>query len=146
VMKGYFGMPKETTKAIKDGWLYSGDLARADEEGFLYIVDRKKDMIVTGGENVSPREVEEVLFSHPDVLKAAVFSVPDPKWGEKVVAAVIPRKAEDVKAEQIQAFLKERLAGFKVPKKIIFAESFPEAGAGKVQKNVLKKIYADNKG
>lgn len=146
VMKGYFGMPEETTKVLKDGWLYSGDLARVDEEGFLYIVDRKKDMIVTGGENVSPREVEEVLFSHPDVLKAAVFSLPDPKWGEKVVAAVIPRKGQGVKAERIQAFLKERLAGFKVPKKIIFAESFPEAGAGKVQKNVLKQICANNKG
>jgi len=89
VMKGYYGLPEETAKVTRDGWFYSGDLARTDEEGFLYIVDRKKDMIVTGGENVSAREVEEVLFSHRAILKAAVFGLPDPKWGEKVVAAVV---------------------------------------------------------
>jgi acyl-CoA synthetase (AMP-forming)/AMP-acid ligase II len=141
VMKGYYGLPEETSKVIRDGWFYSGDLARADEEGFLYIVDRKKDMIVTGGENVSAREVEEVLFAHRAVLKAAIFGLPDPKWGEKVVAAVILRKGHEATPERLQAFLKERIAGYKVPKEVFFRDQFPETGAGKVQKNILKKAY-----
>jgi acyl-CoA synthetase (AMP-forming)/AMP-acid ligase II len=143
VMKGYYAMPEETSAVIRDGWFYSGDLARADEERFLYIVDRKKDMIVTGGENVSAREVEEALFTHPAVMKAAVFGLPDPKWGEKVIAAVIPRSGKQTTAQELQIFLKEKLAGYKVPKRIVFAEVFPESGAGKVQKAVLKKIYSD---
>ncbi|MBW1788560.1 MAG: long-chain fatty acid--CoA ligase [Deltaproteobacteria bacterium] len=139
VMTGYYGMPEATAEAIRDDWLYTGDLARADEEGFLYIVDRKKDMIVTGGENVAAREVEEVLFTHPDILKAAVLGMPDPKWGERVTAAVVLRRGRDASADEIREFLKERLAGYKVPKEIVFVTEFPESGAGKVQKNVLKK-------
>jgi acyl-CoA synthetase (AMP-forming)/AMP-acid ligase II len=139
VMTGYYGMPEATAEVIRDGWLYTGDLARADEEGFLYIVDRKKDMIVTGGENVAAREVEEVLFTHPDILKAAVLGMPDPKWGERVTAAVVLRQGRDVSADEIRGFLKERLAGYKVPKEVVFVTEFPESGAGKVQKNVLKK-------
>ena len=141
VMKGYYGLPEDTAKVTRDGWFYSGDLARADEEGFLYIVDRKKDMIVTGGENVSAREVEEVLFSHGAILKAAVFGLPDPKWGEKVVAAVVLRRGHEVTTEQLKAFFRERIAGYKVPKKVFFREQFPETGAGKVQKNLLRKDY-----
>ncbi|MBW1780508.1 MAG: long-chain fatty acid--CoA ligase [Deltaproteobacteria bacterium] len=141
VMEGYFGLPEETAKVIRNGWFYTGDLVKADEEDFLYVVDRKKDMIVTGGENVSAREVEEVLFSHPAVLKAAVFGLPDPKWGERVTAAVVLRKDRDAGAEEIQGFLKERLAGYKVPKKIVFAEALPESGTGKVQKKALRTLY-----
>jgi len=141
VMKGYYGLPEDTAKVTRDGWFYSGDLARTDEEGFLYIVDRKKDMIVTGGENVSAREVEEVLFSHRAILKAAVFGLPDPKWGEKVVAAVVLRRGHEVTTEQLKAFFRERIAGYKVPKKVFFREQFPETGAGKVQKNLLRKDY-----
>jgi acyl-CoA synthetase (AMP-forming)/AMP-acid ligase II len=139
VMTGYYGMPEATSQVIRDGWLYTGDLARADEEGFLYIVDRKKDMIVSGGENVAAREVEEVLFAHPDVLKAAVLGIPDPKWGEKVTAAVILRPGRQATKEEIRGFLKERLAGYKVPKAVYFVAEFPESGAGKVQKNKLRE-------
>jgi acyl-CoA synthetase (AMP-forming)/AMP-acid ligase II len=144
VMKGYYGLPEETVEVLKDGWLFTGDMARADEEGFFYIVDRKKDMIVSGGENVSARDVEEALFSHAAVSKAAVFGLPDSTWGEKVTAAVILREGRKVTEEELRAFLKERLAGYKVPKKIIFTDAFPESGAGKVQKNVLKKLYKDD--
>ena len=138
-MTGYYGMPEATAEVIREGWLYTGDLARVDAEGFLYIVDRKKDMIVTGGENVAAREVEEILFTHPDILKAAVLGMPDPKWGERVTAAVVLRLGRDVSADEIRRFLKERLAGYKVPKEIVFVTDFPESGAGKVRKNVLRK-------
>ena len=144
VMEGYYGLPEETAEVLKEGWLFTGDMARADEEGFLYIVDRKKDMIVSGGENVSAREVEEALFSHASVLKAAVFSLPDAKWGEKVAAAVILREGRKESEEELRAFLRERLAGYKAPKKIFFTDAFPESGTGKVQKNVLKKLYIDD--
>jgi acyl-CoA synthetase (AMP-forming)/AMP-acid ligase II len=142
VMKGYYGLPKETAEALKDGWFFTGDLAWKDEEGFFYIVDRKKDIIVSGGENVSARAVEEILFSHPAVLKAAVFGLPDPKWGEKVAAAIVLRQGELLTSERLMAYLKERIAGYKVPKDIFFAEQLPESGPGKVQKTVLKKIYS----
>lgn len=142
VMKGYYNLPEETDRVLRDGWFYSGDLARADDEGFLYIVDRKKDMIVSGGENVSAREVEEVLFRHPDVLKAAVFGIPDPKWGEAVCAAVVPRSAKAPSPDAIASFLKQRLAGYKVPKRIYFLEHLPESGTGKVRKADLKKMFS----
>lgn len=143
VMKGYFNQPEETAKVLRDGWLYTGDLARSDEDGCLYIVGRKKDIIISGGENVSAREVEDVLVSHPAILKAAVFGLPDPKWIEKVTAAVVLREGHELTEEELLIYLKERMSGYKIPKRIIFTSQLPESATGKVQKELLKKKYAD---
>jgi acyl-CoA synthetase (AMP-forming)/AMP-acid ligase II len=144
VMKGYFNQPEETAKVMKDGWLYTGDLARSDEDGYLYIVGRKKEIIISGGENVSAREVEDVLVSHPAIFKAAVFGLPDKRWVEKVTAAVVLREGHALTDEQLLSFLRERMAGYKIPKEIIFTDQLPESATGKVQKEVLKKKYADS--
>lgn len=142
VMKGYYRQPEETAKFLKDEWFYTGDLARADEDGYLYIVDRKKDIIISGGENVSPKDVEEVICSHPAVSRAAVFGLPDPKWGERVTAAVVRVKKEGITSEQLSHYLKNRIAGYKVPKEFFFLDKLPEGGTGKVQKDSLRKMYA----
>ncbi|MFH2126569.1 MAG: long-chain-fatty-acid--CoA ligase [Pseudomonadota bacterium] len=140
VMLGYYKQPEATAQVLRDGWLYTGDLAVADRDGALYVVDRKKDIIITGGENVSPREVEEVLYYHPEVVKAAVVGVPDAKWGEKICAAVMLRNGHRVSEEEIRSFCKKSLAGFKVPKKILFVAQLPESGTGKVKKNELRAM------
>jgi fatty-acyl-CoA synthase len=141
VMKGYYLQPEETAKVFKGDWFYTGDIARADEDGYLYIVDREKDLIITGGENVSPTEVEEVLISHPEILKSAVFGLPDTKWGEKIAAAIVVRKGCQLSPEHIQTYLRERIAGYKIPKIIFFLDKLPESSMGKVQKNVLKENF-----
>ncbi len=146
VMKGYFRQPEETAKVLKDEWLYTGDLARSDEDGYLTIVGRKKEIIISGGENVSAREVEDGLVSHPAVLKAAVFGLPDPKWVERVTAAVVLREGHALNKEQLLSFLRGRMAGYKIPKEIIFTDRLPESATGKVQKEVLKRKYADGGG
>lgn len=140
VMLGYYKQPEETAKVLRDGWLYTGDLAVADEEGALYIIDRKKDLIITGGENVSPREVEEFIYSHPDVLKAAVVGVPDPKWGERICAAVVLRQGHQIEVDSLANYCKRHLAGYKVPKDFIFMRQLPESGTGKVKKNELRRL------
>ena len=114
-------------------------LGRLDEEGFLYIVDRKKDMIITGGENIYPREVEEVLYCHPQVLEAAVIGLPDPLWGEKVHAVVAPKAGAELTGEEIIEFCRDRIASFKKPKSVSFMERLPRNPAGKVLKNVLRE-------
>ena len=106
VMKGYYKMPEETAAAIRDGWLYTGDLARQDENGYFYIVDRKKDMIIVGGFNVYPREVEEVLFAHEDIVEAAVIGVPDTDFGEEVQAFVVLKEGAMANAEKLKAYLR----------------------------------------
>jgi acyl-CoA synthetase (AMP-forming)/AMP-acid ligase II len=146
VMMGYYGQPEETEKVLKKGWLYTGDLAWADEDGYLYIAGRKKDMIISGGENITSREVEDVLFTYPDVLKAAVFGVPDDKWGERVVAAIVPREGRQPVLKEVQEYLKGQLAGYKIPKEIILLDQLPEGSTGKVQKQELKKIYQRKQG
>lgn len=137
VMKGYYKMPEETENAIRDGWLYTGDLARQDEEGYFFIVDRKKDTIIVGGYNVYPREVEEVLFGHPGVIEAAVIGVPDPNFGEEVLAFVVKKDAS-LTEEQIQSFCSEKLAKFKIPKRIEFLEELPKNTTGKILRRSLK--------
>jgi acyl-CoA synthetase (AMP-forming)/AMP-acid ligase II len=144
VMKGYYGKPAQTAEAIKNDWFYSGDLARFDEEGYLYLVDRKKDIIVSGGENVSAREVEEVLFTHSAISKAAVFGTPHPKWGELVTAAVVLVKGHDATPEQLESYLRAGLAGYKIPRKFHFLESLPESGPGKINKKRLKEMLIPN--
>jgi fatty-acyl-CoA synthase len=138
VMTGYLNDAEKSAEAFAFGWFHSGDLGRFDEDGFLYIVDRKKDMIKTGGENVASREVEEVLYQHSDIEEAAVFGLPDPKWIEIVAAAIVLKKGSTVKEKDIIAFSKERLAGFKCPKKIFIIDKLPKNPSGKILKRELK--------
>lgn len=141
VMQGYWKQPELTRKAIKDGWYHTGDMGRMDELAYIYIVDRKKDMIVSGGENIYPKEVENVLFTHQAVADAAVIGVPDDTWGEAVKALVVLRQGQQVSADELIALCKERLASFKKPKHIEFVESLPRSSAGKVLKRELRNKY-----
>ncbi|MEH7416489.1 fatty acid--CoA ligase family protein [Neobacillus drentensis] len=138
VMKGYYKMPEETKRAIKDGWLYTGDLATMDEDGYFYIVDRKKDLIIVGGYNVYPREVEEALYHHPDIVEAAVFGIPDSDRSEAVVAYVVT-KNPFITEEQLHAYCKEHLAKYKLPSVIEMIEELPKSGTGKILRRVLKE-------
>ncbi len=137
VMKGYYKMPEETSAAIRDGWLYTGDLARMDEEGYFYIVDRKKDMIIVGGYNVYPREVEEVFYSHPGVLEVAVVGIPDPNLGEEVLAYVV-LKDKSITVADLHVFCKSRLVSYKCPKEIVLLDELPKNATGKILRRNLK--------
>jgi long-chain acyl-CoA synthetase len=137
VMKGYLNLPDETAETLKDGWLYTGDVAKMDESGYFYIVDRKKDMIVASGYNVYPREIEEVLFEHPDVAEAVAIGVADEYRGESVKAFVVKRSGARATEEEILAFCKERLAPYKSPKAVEFREELPKSAVGKLLRRVL---------
>src|SRR5215216_2744425 len=137
VMKGYLDMPKETAETKRDGWLYTGDVAKMDESGYFYIVDRKKDMIVASGYNVYPREIEEVLFEHPDVAEAVAIGVADEFRGESVKAFVVKRSGAQATEEDVLAFCKERLAAYKTPKAVEFREELPKSAVGKLLRRVL---------
>ncbi len=141
VTSGYWNLPEVTEEAIKDGWLYTGDMAVVDEEGYVNIVDRKRDMIITGGENVYSVEVENVLYSHSSILEAAVIGVPDEKWGEAVTAVVALKEGQDASEEEIIQFCKERMASFKAPKSVDLVSALPKTGSGKISKNVLREEY-----
>jgi long-chain acyl-CoA synthetase len=142
LFEGYFGRPEETAACMRDGWVSAGDLARQDEDGYFYIVDRKKDMVITGGYNVYPREIEEQLHQHPEVLEAAVIGVPDERWGEALVAFVVPRAQGGAAAGELERHCRERLAGYKVPKRFLHAGALPRNAGGKVLKNELRAIAA----
>lgn len=142
VMKGYWNRPDETAKTLRDGWLYTGDIAKRDEEGYFYIVDRKKDMIITGGYNVYPREVEEILYSHPKILEAAVAGVPDPYRGEMVKAYVVLRPGAEATADEIIAYCREKLARYKVPREVEFRKELPKTFIGKVLRRTLREEEA----
>jgi long-chain acyl-CoA synthetase len=144
VMVEYWKMPKETDNTIVDGWLHTGDMAYYDEKGFIYIVDRKKDMIITGGENVYPREVEEVLYCHQAVSEAAVIGVPDDLWVERVHAVIILKDGQKVGSDEIIAFCKEHLAGYKTPRSVEFVESLPTNPSGKILKRELRSKYTQD--
>lgn len=137
VMKGYYKMPEETAAAIRNGWLHTGDMARMDEEGYFYIVDRKKDLILVGGYNVYPREVEEVIYNHPDVVEVAVLGVPDPNQGEAVNAYVVSKNPE-LTGEQVIEYCKEHLAKYKIPTTIEFLAELPKNTTGKILRRALK--------
>ncbi|PID86531.1 MAG: long-chain fatty acid--CoA ligase [Chloroflexi bacterium] len=139
VMKGYWNMPTETANSLRDGWLYTGDIARMDEDGYFYIEDRKKDMIIAGGYNIYPREVEEVLVTHPAILEAAVAGVPDPKRGETVVAWIVKQPGNAITADEIKEWSKTQLAKYKYPRVIIFRDELPKTTVGKVLKRDLVK-------
>ncbi len=139
LFNGYWGLPDETSEAFRDGWLSVGDMARTDEEGYVYIVDRKKDMIISGGVNVYPREVEEVLHEHPAVAEAAVIGVPDEYWGEAVSAVVALRPSASATSEELVEFCGSRLASFKLPKRLEFVDALPRNAAGKVLRRELRE-------
>lgn len=144
VMGGYWDDEPATTAAMRDGWLHTGDVGRLDEAGWLYIVDRKKDVIVTGGENVASREIEDVLHSHPAVREVAVIGVPDPHWGENVCAVVVPQPGGSDPASGAVALARSRLAGFKTPRHVVVVESLPKNAAGKVLKAELRRWLTDH--
>jgi acyl-CoA synthetase (AMP-forming)/AMP-acid ligase II len=141
VTKGYWKLPEETEESIKDGWLYTGDMAVIDEEGYVTIVDRKKDMILTGGENVYSTEVENVLYMHPAILECAVVGIPDQKWGEAVKGIVVLKPGQKTTEQEIIQFCKKRMAHYKAPKSIDFIETLPRTGSGKIHKKGLRDKY-----
>lgn len=142
VMTGYWKNPELTAEVLRNGWYHTGDMGYLDDEGYLFMVDRKADMIVTGGENVYPKETEDVLYQHPAVLECAVVSAPDPKWGERVHAAVVLKPQAAATAEELIAFCRERLAGYKCPKAVDFWESLPKTPVQKIlRKDVKKKFW-----
>jgi acyl-CoA synthetase (AMP-forming)/AMP-acid ligase II len=138
VLMGYWRNPEASAAAFTDGWFHSGDIGRWDDEGYLYIVDRKKDMILTGGENVYPREVEEALYEHPAIVEAAVVGAPDPKWGEKVVAVICVREGDEVTAAELTEHCRGRIAGYKRPRHVVFIDVLPRNASGKVLKRELR--------
>jgi long-chain acyl-CoA synthetase len=138
VMKGYWKRDDATAEAIKDGWFHTGDMAQVDEEGYFFIVDRKKDMIIRGGYNVYPREIEEVLYEHPAVREVAVLGVPHDDLGEEVGAAVALKDGEEVSAEDLRAFVKDQVAAYKYPRHIWFVDELPKGPTGKILKREIK--------
>ncbi len=141
IMVEYWKKPEETAKTIIDGWLHTGDMGYYDEEGFMFIVDRKKDMIITGGENVYPREVEEVLYRHPAVLEAAVIGVPDDKWVERIHAVITLKQGQKPSPDDIMNFCKEHLARYKAPRTVEFVGALPKNPQGKILKRELREKY-----
>jgi len=140
-MEGYWNLPEETTKTLKSGWLYTGDAGYMDEDGYIYVHDRVKDMIVSGGENIYPAEVENAIFGHETVSDVAVIGVPDEKWGEAVKALVVLKENCKTTEEDIINFSKERIAGFKTPKSVDFIKELPRNPSGKILKKELRKPY-----
>jgi acyl-CoA synthetase (AMP-forming)/AMP-acid ligase II len=139
VMQGYHRNPLATAKSLKNGWLYTGDLARMDEEGFCYIVDRKKEMIVSGGENIYPREIEEILMRHPAVADVAVIGIPHPTWGETVKAIIALREGHCIDEQEVIDFCKNNLASYKKPTAVSFVPAIPRNPSGKALKRLLRE-------
>ncbi|PKN33499.1 MAG: long-chain fatty acid--CoA ligase [Deltaproteobacteria bacterium HGW-Deltaproteobacteria-19] len=140
VMKGYFNKPEETAQTLRGGWLHTGDMAYTDADGYLFIVDRKKEMIIRGGENIYPKELEGILFTHPKILEASVVGVPDPIYGEEVLACVVVRPGETLGEEELRDWCRENMASYKVPRYVDFRDSLPKNIIGKVLKKELRGI------
>jgi long-chain acyl-CoA synthetase len=138
IMKGYWQRPDATAEAMRAGWFHSGDMARVDEDGYFYIVDRKKDLIIRGGYNVYPREVEEVLYEHPKIREAAVVGVPHDEWGEEIGAAVVLHEGEELNSEEVSAYVKERIAAYKYPRVVWFLDDLPKGPTGKILKREIE--------
>jgi len=143
LFKEYHKMPEKTDISFRGEWFSAGDLARCDEDGFYYIVDRKDNMIITGGEHVYPSEVQEIIISHPDVFDVAIIGLPHEKWGEQVTAVIVPRKKSKVNEKKIIDYCKDKMAGYKRPKKVIFIrdEDMPRTATGKILHRVLRERY-----
>jgi fatty-acyl-CoA synthase len=147
VMTEYWGKPAETALAFEGGWFHSGDLVREDDDGYLYVVDRTKDMIISGGENIYCAEVENVLAGHPKIGEVALIGVPDERWGETPLAVVAPRDPDDPPADaEIEAYCREHLAAYKRPRHVRLVEALPRNPSGKVVKPVLRERYAPGTG
>jgi long-chain acyl-CoA synthetase len=143
IMKGYLNMPNETESALRDGWLHTGDIGRIDEAGYVYLVDRLKDVVMTGGENVYSSEVEAVLFRHPAVAEAAIIGVPHERLGETVMAVIVPKAGARPTEEELIVHCRASLGGFKVPRRFAFVEALPKSALGKVLKEPLRKQFAE---
>jgi fatty-acyl-CoA synthase/long-chain acyl-CoA synthetase len=141
MMTEYYKNPEKTAEALRDGWLYTEDIGRFDEDGFLYIKERKHHMIISGGENIYPKEVEAVLYQHPKILEAAVFGLPDETYGEMVAAAVVLKRGEQLTYDEVAEFCKEHIASFKKPKVVHFVDALPKNPIGKIMRSELKKKY-----
>jgi long-chain acyl-CoA synthetase len=142
VMKGYMNRPDETNRTIRDGWLHTGDIARMDEDNYIYIVDRKKDLVIRGGYNVYPREIEEVIYQMPEILEVAVFGVPHADFGEEVAALVVLQEGARIEPAEIREFVKQRVAPYKYPRIIkIVPDSLPKSGTGKILKKEIRKKF-----
>jgi acyl-CoA synthetase (AMP-forming)/AMP-acid ligase II len=140
-MKGYWRLPEATAAVIRDGWLFTGDAGYFDEEGYLYIHDRVKDMVVSGGENIYPAEVENAIYGHPAIVDVAVIGVPDARWGEAVKAIVVRTPGVDIAEAEIIAYARERIARYKAPKSVDFVDALPRNPSGKILKRVLRAPY-----
>jgi len=146
VMLGYWNRPEENAKAmIEGGWLRTGDAGIIDEHGYLYIQDRIKDMIISGGENIYPAEVESAVFGHPDVADVAIIGVPDETWGEAVKAVIVPRPGSDLDEASVIAYARQRIAGFKCPKTVDFVDVLPRNPSGKILRRELRAPYWEGK-
>src|SRR4029453_8284599 len=143
IMKGYYRNEAATREPFRPGWFPTGDLGYRDEEGFFYIVDRKSDMIIRGGENIYPREIDEVLYQHPAILAAATIGIPDPLYGEEVTSFVVLKEGANAVADELIAFCRERLADYKCPKTIRVVKEIPKGPTGKLLKRELSADYAD---
>ena len=141
MMRGYWNMPDETAEALRGGWMHTGDAGRVDAEGYLYVMDRLKDMIVSGGENIYPRAVEDVLFDHPSIADAAVIGVPDDRWGETVKAIVVLREGSSASETELIDYCRDRLGGMLRPRSVEFRDALPHAANGKLLKRVLREPY-----
>ncbi len=140
-MKEYWKMPEETAEGMQGGWFHTRDMARMDEDGYVYIIDRKSDMIISGGYNIYPREVEAVIMMHPDVREAAVFGVPDNLWGEAIKAVVVLREGARVASTVIIQYCKDHLASYKKPSSVDFVKEIPKNENGKVDRRLLKAPF-----
>ena len=138
IMKGYWQRPEATEEAMRGGWFHSGDMARTDEDGYFFIVDRKKDLIIRGGYNVYPREVEEVLYEHPKIREAAVVGVPHDEWGEEIGAAVVLHEGEELSPDEVSAYVKDRIAAYKYPRVVWFIDDLPKGPTGKILKREIE--------
>lgn len=143
VMQGYYNNPEATAKTVRDGWLYTGDMGYIDDDGDLFIVQRRSDLIVTGGENVYPVEVENAIRQHPDIKEVVVVGVDDVEWGQKAAAAIQLEAGKQVSPEEIMDFAREHLAGYKIPREIKFVTEFPQTGSGKIQRKEVRKVFED---